>query len=85
VIEERRYFLEVFLKEVIALPYLVGGVELQTFLRPVGEVDKALAKLHRDKPLILLQCYRATLNVPEVSCHIFIFSGLRRQASQGLH
>lgn len=61
VLEERRYFLEMFLKDCIALPYLVGGVELQTFLRPVGEVDKALGKLYRDKPLVLLQCYRATL------------------------
>jgi len=59
--------LDLFLKECCSLNYLVSGVEMQTFLRPVGDVSKALEKLLRDKPFILLQTYRATLRVAEVS------------------
>jgi hypothetical protein len=41
-IEERRYFLDLFLKECCSLPYIVSGVEMQTFLRPQGNVEPAL-------------------------------------------
>ena len=41
VLEERRLFLDLFLKECVSLPYLVASGEVQTFLRPVGDVDKA--------------------------------------------
>lgn len=66
-IEERRYFLDLFLKECCSLPYLVSGVEFQTFLRPVGNVEPALAKLVRERPTAILIKYRATLRIPEVS------------------
>lgn len=65
-IEERRYFLNLFLKECCSLPYIVSGIEMQTFVRPVGELSKALGKLVRTRPVELLQTYRATLKVPEV-------------------
>lgn len=65
-LEERRYFLDLFCKECISLPYLVTSPEMQTFLRPIGDVDKALAKYVRPKPEELLITYRATLRLPEV-------------------
>lgn len=37
-LEERRYFLNLFLKECVSLPYIVSGIEMQTFVRPVGEL-----------------------------------------------
>ena len=39
----------------------------RNFGEPVMGVSKALEKLLRDKPFILLQTYRATLRVAEVS------------------
>lgn len=83
-LEERRYFLDLFLKECCSLPYLVSGVELQTFLRPQGNVEPALAKLLREKPPIILNKYRATLKIPEVSQSSANCLGLRRTAVQRL-
>lgn len=69
-----------FCKECISLPYLVTSVEVQTFIRPVGEVDKALAKFHRPKPEELLTTYRATLKLPEVNIRLnSLLLGLHRQ------
>lgn len=70
--EERRYFLDLFLKESVSLPYLVASPEMQTFLRPSGEVDKALAKLYRVRASELLTVYRSTIRIPEVSKWIIL-------------
>lgn len=71
-LEERRYFLDLFLKESVSLPYLVASPEMQTFLRPTGEVDKALSKLYRVRASELLTVYRSTIRIPEVSKWIIL-------------
>ena len=42
---ERQHFLDLFLKECCALKYLVQSIELQTFLRPTGDLSKELSQL----------------------------------------
>ena len=39
VVRERKYFLDLFLKECCSLKYLAQSKELQTFLRPQGELS----------------------------------------------
>jgi hypothetical protein len=40
-------FLDRFMKDICNLPYLAESLELQTFLRPTGDVEKALETLPR--------------------------------------
>ena len=39
VVRERKYFLDLFLKECCSLKYLAQSKELQTFLRPQGDLS----------------------------------------------
>jgi hypothetical protein len=70
---ERQHFLDLFLKECCALKYLVQSIELQTFLKPTGDLKKELSRLQTisktgDKIAIL----RATVGVNEVSSVILV-------------
>lgn len=83
-LEERHYFLDLFCKECISLPYLVTSPEMQTFIRPIGDVDKALAKYLRPKPEELLITYRATLKLPEVNLwlELTLYRTIRKARSE---
>ena len=65
VVRERRYFLDLFLKEICSLRYLAMSKELQIFLRPQGDLDKVMQKQYRPKLADTLTTYRATLPVAE--------------------
>lgn len=67
VVRERRYFLDLFLKECASLKYLAMSKELQVFLRPQGDLDQLMKKMYKPKMQDLLAQYRATLPVTEVS------------------
>lgn len=43
----RMAFLDRFMKEISKLPYLYESNEMQVFLRPSGDVEKALESLPR--------------------------------------
>ena len=70
-VKERAYFLNMFLQEVVGLQYLCQSAELQTFLRPQGELGKQLEKIARPNTEAIVQTYRATLQVNEVSCLVY--------------
>ena len=70
IVRERRYFLDLFLKECCSLKYLAQSKELQIFLRPQGDLEKLMSKQYRPKLTDVLATYRATLPVVEVSIFI---------------
>ena len=67
VVRERRYFLDLFLKECASLKYLGQSKELQIFLRPQGDLSQLMQKQFKPKLVDILTTYRATLPVVEVS------------------
>ena len=67
IVRERRYFLDLFLKECASLKYLAQSKELQIFLRPQGDLNSLMQKQYRPKLTDILTVYRATLPVVEVS------------------
>ena len=67
VVRERRYFLDLFLKECASLRYLAQSKELQIFLRPQGDLTQLMQKQYKPKLVDVLATYRATLPVVEVS------------------
>jgi len=66
-IRERRYFLDLFVKECCSLKYLAMSKELQVFLRPQGDLEKLMQKQYKPKLSDVLATYRATIPVAEVS------------------
>ena len=67
VIRERKYFLDLFLKECASLRYLAQSKELQIFLRPQGDLTQLMQKSYKPKLIDILAAYRATLHIVEVS------------------
>jgi hypothetical protein len=65
-VEERLFFLDRFMKEICILPYLYESHEFATFLRPTGEVDKALETLPPLSTDDLLMRFRNALPINEV-------------------
>jgi hypothetical protein len=47
VVEERRYYLDQFLKGIGSMPYLAGCLEIQIFLRPRTGVEKDFKLLEK--------------------------------------
>jgi len=64
-VTERQYFLNLFLRECSSLKYLSQSGELQTFLRPTGDLQKGLDKIARPNTDSILQMYRATIPINE--------------------
>lgn len=64
-IRERRYFLDLFLKECASLKYLAQSKELQIFLRPQGDLNALMQKQYKPKLEQIMATYRATLPVVE--------------------
>lgn len=73
-VRERQYFLDAFVKELSSLKYLAQSKEVQIFLRPQGDLEKALSKLYKPQTQEILSTYRATLPVAEVSNYQSILS-----------
>lgn len=65
VLRERRYFLDLFLKECASLRYLGQSKEMQIFLRPQGDLNALMQKQYKPKLMELLATFRATLPVVE--------------------
>lgn len=57
--------MNLFLRECSSLKYLSQSGELQTFLRPTGDLQKGLDKIARPNTDSILQMYRATIPINE--------------------
>ena len=75
--EERCYFLDRFIKEICLLPYLYESLEFQTFLRPNGDLEKAMSNLPRQTTDDVLGRFRTCIPVNEVSDEIRLINGCR--------
>ena len=64
-VRERKYFLDLFLKECCSLRYLAQSKELQILLRPQGDISSLMSKQYKPKLPEVLAAYRATLPVVE--------------------
>lgn len=65
---ERQYFLNKFVQQCCQLRYIAQSIELQTFLRPQGDLGKELSRLQtRTKTADRIAVLRATVMVDEVS------------------
>ena len=63
--EERRVFLDRFLKQVGRVEYLLNSEEFKLFARPTGDVERAINALPRASPEYILERMRMTLKVNE--------------------
>lgn len=50
-LDERRYFLDIFLKRLAREEHLINSEEFIMFSKPVGDIDKTLSKMPK-RPLI---------------------------------
>ena len=63
-VEERMYFLDVFLRKLSAMPYLASTPEVQLFLRPEGgKVEIAFKSMGATTTDHVLRYYRQTLRI----------------------
>lgn len=46
-INERRFYLERFLKKMAAFPFILNSAEFQAFARPAGDIEKGLSLMIR--------------------------------------
>jgi len=49
VVQERQYFLDMFLKKCCELRYLAASAEMQIFIRPAGDIEKLLGMVSRPR------------------------------------
>ena len=46
--QERRYYLERFLRKLARFDFLINSEEFQIFARPNGDIEKILGKLNKE-------------------------------------
>ena len=64
-INERRFYLERFLKKLSAFPYIINSEEFKVFSRPQADIDKALSKLPAISYGEIVERMRLSLEVEE--------------------
>jgi hypothetical protein len=64
-INERRFYLERFLKKVSAFKYIINSQEFSIFARPPGDIDKYLSGLKKPTTAELVDKYRQSLGIDE--------------------
>ena len=60
------YFLDRFIKEICSLPYLYESIEFDIFLRPQGDLEKALNGLPKFTTDDVLAKFREKIPINEV-------------------
>jgi hypothetical protein len=60
------FFLDRFIKDISALPYLYESEEFKTFLRPPGDLEKAIAALPKLSTDDILKRFREKIPLHEV-------------------
>lgn len=67
-VEERRYFLDKFLKSLMQIPHLKESEEFQAFIRPkAADVERSLALLPKMTPETILERLKQTTGLTEDS------------------
>lgn len=64
-INERRFYLDRFLKKLSAFPFIINSEEFLVFSRPQGDIEKLLAKLPNLTPMQIVDRMREALSIEE--------------------
>jgi len=64
-VEVRMFFLDRFLKDIALLPYLYESAEFQMFVRPLGDLEKAIKALGNQNTDDILHRFRVIMPVNE--------------------
>lgn len=64
-IENRRYFLDRFMRKLEKQPHLLNSEEFKLFSRPTGEIDIMLSLLPKQDPDILIERYKTNLQLSD--------------------
>ena len=64
-INERRFYLERFLKKMAALPFLINSKEFLIFSRPTGDIDKLLSAVPKSTPNEQVDQMRQSLSIED--------------------
>jgi sorting nexin-1/2 len=62
-INERRFYLERFLKKISQFPFMINSPEFQTFARPNGDIEKSLNSLARSQSWEIVEKMKECLKV----------------------
>ena len=65
-IENRRYFLDRFMRKLEKQPHLLNSEEFKLFSRPTGEIDIMLSLLPKQDPDILIERYKTNLLLSDI-------------------
>mmetsp|Transcript_36915 Transcript_36915/g.56533 ORF Transcript_36915/g.56533 Transcript_36915/m.56533 type:complete len:168 (+) Transcript_36915:352-855(+) len=63
-VEERKYFLDLFLNNIASISYLARSPEVQLFLRPAAKVEDSLKSLPRTNTDIVLNYFKSKVELP---------------------
>ena len=64
-INERRFYLERFLKKMSAFDYILNSQEFQVFSRPNGDIEKLLGAVPKSATIQIVEKYRSVLGIEE--------------------
>ena len=64
-INERRFYLERWLKKLAAFPFLLNSKEFVLFTRPTGDIDKSLGQVHKIASNEIVDRLRESLNIED--------------------
>jgi sorting nexin-1/2 len=64
-INERRFYLERFLKKMAAFPFLINSKEFLIFSRPTGDIDKLLGAVPKSTPNEQVDQMRQSLSIED--------------------
>ena len=64
-INERRFYLERFLKKISAFKFILNGQEFTIFSRPPGDIDKYLSGVKKPTTNDLVEKYRTALDIAD--------------------
>mmetsp|Transcript_15382 Transcript_15382/g.26001 ORF Transcript_15382/g.26001 Transcript_15382/m.26001 type:complete len:422 (+) Transcript_15382:65-1330(+) len=84
-INERRFYLERFLKKVSAFNFVLNSQEFNIFSRPQGDIDKQLTSMRKPTTPELVEKYRFVLKIEEQMYTPLIKDKLDNQCKEFLH
>ena len=84
-INERRFYLERFLKKLSTFDFIINSVEFKTFSRPNGDIDKLLTSLPRISTSEITDRLRTSLKIEEHLYNPIVKDKLDRECKEFQH
>lgn len=84
-INERRFYLDRFLKKLSAFPFIINSEEFATFARPQGDVEKLLGKMPNLTAVQVAERMREALSIEEHLYDPLELDGFEQQCQEFSH